>query len=73
MGVNHLKNQGGNQHKAGYSGIHIKASHKGLLHKKMGVPQGEPMPAKDLVVHPGDSPALVKEKTFAKNAKKWNH
>ena len=45
----------------------IKPSRKGLLHKKLGVPQGKKIPKKDLVVKKTDSPALVKEKTFAKN------
>lgn len=45
----------------------IKKSHRGLLHKKLGIPQGQPIPAHLLKINPGDSPALVKEKTFAKN------
>lgn len=72
MGVNHL-NQSHSQHTPGYSGIHIKPSHKGLLHKKLGIPQGQPIPAARLTVHSDDSPALVKEKTFARNAKGFNH
>lgn len=71
MGVSDLGKYQGNQHKPGSSGIHIKPSHKGLLHKKLGIPQGQPIPSRDLSVKPGDSEALVKEKTFAKNAKGW--
>ena len=44
---------------------------KGALHKDLGVPENEKIPAKDLEVKPADSPLLVKRKTFAKNAKKW--
>ena len=29
----------------GKSGIHIKASHKGLLHKHLGIPQGKTIPS----------------------------
>ena len=57
----------------GGSGIHIKASHKGLLHKKLGIKEGKEIPASKLTVKPGDSPATVKQKTFAKNAKSWRH
>jgi hypothetical protein len=53
--------------------IKIKKSHEGLLHEKLGVPKGKKIPAKDLTVHEGDSPKTVKQKTFAKNAKKWHH
>lgn len=67
MAVNDLHKYGGNQHRPGSSSIHIKPSHRGLLHKKLGVPQGQKIPRSDLTVRPGDSTALVKEKTFAKN------
>lgn len=63
--VNHASSSG--------SGIHIKKSKEGSLHTALGVPQGQKIPAQDLSVKPGDSPALVKKKTFAKNAKGWNH
>ena len=54
--------------------IKIKESHKGLLHKKLGVPQGERIPAKKLekAAH-SPSSALRKEANFAKNAKAWKH
>ncbi len=54
-------------------GIHIKESHKGLLHSKLGIAKGKKIPASKLSIKPGDSPATVKQKTFAKNAKKWSH
>ncbi len=55
------------------SGIHIKESHKGLLHKDLGVSKGKKIPAKKLKVKSSDSPALRKRKVFAENAKHWNH
>lgn len=65
----HTAREGSDHHGAG---IYIKASHKGLLHKKLGVKEGEHIPSGKLKVHEGDSPALVKEKTFAKNARSWH-
>ena len=46
---------------------------KGALHKDLGIPQGDKIPSKDLKVKSSDSPLEVKRKTFAKNAKSWNH
>jgi len=56
------------------SGIHIKPSHEGLLHKSLGVPQGEHIPAKKLskALH-SSNPTLKKRAVFAANAKKWHH
>lgn len=54
--------------------IMIKKSHKGLLHKKLGVPKGEPIPAQKLAeALRSKSPALRKEANFARNAKKFQH
>ena len=54
--------------------IHIKKSHKGLLHKKLGVPEGKKIPAEKLEkAKHSKSPALRKEANFAVNAKKFNH
>lgn len=53
--------------------IHIKKSHRGLLHKDLGIKQGEKIPASKLAIKSTDSPALRKRKTFAKNAKSWKH
>lgn len=54
--------------------INIKPSHKGLLHKKLGVPAGAPMPAgKVAKAAKSSNPTLKKEAVFAENAKKWNH
>ena len=53
--------------------INIKPSHKGLLHKNLGVPQGRKIPASKLAVKSTDSEAVRKRKQFAINAKKWKH
>lgn len=54
-------------------GIHIKPSHKGMLHKEMGVPAGEKIPTAKLEkAKEGASPAERKRITFAENARKWN-
>lgn len=54
-------------------GIHIKPSHEGRLHEKLGVAEDKPIPTSRLKDEPGDSAALAKEKNFARNAKKWKH
>jgi hypothetical protein len=54
--------------------IHIKASHKGLLHKNLGVKQGSPIPASKLAkAKHSKSAAVRKRAVFAANAKHWNH
>src|SRR6187402_769675 len=53
--------------------IKIKKSHKGLLHKNLGVPEGEKIPASKLKIKSTDSPAVKKRKQFALNAKKFKH
>lgn len=54
--------------------IHIKKSHKGRLHKALGVPEGEKIPADKLAkAKRSKSPAVRKEATFAQNAKKFKH
>jgi hypothetical protein len=54
--------------------IKIKPSHKGLLHKKLGVPQGKPIPAAKVAAAKNSSdPATRKQATFAQNAKSWHH
>ena len=54
--------------------IKIKPSRKGLLHKKLGVPQGQKIPSGILTraLH-SSSPALRKEANFARNAKSFKH
>lgn len=56
----------------GAGSIHIK--HPGLLHQKLGVPQGQPIPQSKLqgALH-SNSPALRKEANFAENAKHFDH
>lgn len=54
--------------------IHIKPSHKGLLHADLGVKQGAPIPAKKLEkAEHSESAAVRKRAVFAENAKHWNH
>jgi len=54
--------------------IYIKPSHKGLLHEKLGVPQGQKIStAKLLKALKSKSPALRKEANFARNARTFNH
>lgn len=54
--------------------IHIKKSHKGLLHKNTGTPEGKKIPAAKITAakHSKD-PAVRKRAVFAENAKKWHH
>ena len=76
--VNFLLSKAGVTHdregKKSGGGIHIKPSHKGLLHKDLGVKAGSPIPAKKLesALH-SDDPAVRKRANFARNAKKWHH
>ena len=52
--------------------IKIDPSRKGLLHKKLGVPQGQKIPAAKLEkAMKSKSAALRKEANFAKNAREW--
>ncbi len=52
--------------------IGIKPSHKGLLHAKLGVPQGQPIPAAKLAAAKNSpNPATRKQAVFAENAKGW--
>ena len=54
--------------------IYIKKSHKGMLHRDLGVAQGKPIPASKLAkAKNSSSPAVRKRATFAANAKKWSH
>jgi len=54
------------------SPIKIKPSKVGSLHKALGVPEGQKIPASKLQAKPGDSAALKKKKNFARNARGWN-
>jgi hypothetical protein len=54
--------------------IKIKPSHKGLLHKDLGIAKGKKIPPKKLekAAH-SSNPAERKRAIFAENAKKWKH
>ena len=54
--------------------ININPAHKGLLHKKLHVAQGAPMPAGKVekATHSSNE-TLRKEAQFAENAKHWHH
>ena len=58
----------------GDSGIHLNPAHKGLLHERLGVAEGQPIPqGKIVAAEHSSSPALKKEAVFAENAKGWRH
>lgn len=52
--------------------IKIKPSHKGLLHKDLGVAAGKKIPASKLAsAVKSSNPKVKKRAVFAKNAKSW--
>jgi hypothetical protein len=54
--------------------INIKPSHKGLLHKSLGVGKNKKIPAGKLEKATHSKNAAVKKRAvFAENAKHWNH
>lgn len=54
--------------------IHINPAHKGLLHEKLHVPQGQKIPESKIKhAEHSSSPALRKEAHFADNAKHFKH
>jgi hypothetical protein len=56
----------------GRPAIHIKASHRGLLHRDLGVRPGQPIPAaKIAAARKSADPAVRKRAVFAQNAKRW--
>ena len=53
--------------------IKIDPSRKGLLHRKLGVPQRQKIPASKLdKAAKSKSQALRKEANFARNAREWD-
>lgn len=53
-------------------GIHIKESHRGELHRELGVPSGEKIPVRKMeAAKESAGPAERKRITFAENARKW--
>ena len=56
------------------SGIHIKASHEGRLHRATKTKQGDKIPlAKEEAAAHSKNPKVRKEAQFALNARKFNH
>ena len=56
------------------SGIKIKPSHKGLLHKMLGIPEGKKIPVSRLEAAAHSSnPIERKRAQFALNARHFNH
>ena len=56
------------------SKIMIKPSHRGLLHKSLGIKPGDKIPHTTLMYAAGHaSPTVRKRAQFALNAAKWNH
>lgn len=54
--------------------IQIKPSHKGLLHKALGVKPGQKIPESALVhAEHSKNPRIRKEAQFAENARHWKH
>lgn len=56
----------------------IKPSHRGLLHRKMGVPQGQKISISALMHEKAKAKrthnaALMKQTTYAINARHWGH
>jgi hypothetical protein len=63
---------GGCMARGGKSGVHIKASHKGLLHKDTGTAEGKKIPeAKIKKAEHSKDAAVRKRAVFAENAKHW--
>ena len=57
-----------------FHGIAIKPSHRGLLHKDLGVAAGAKLTGKEIAKAKNSSnPAERKRATFAANARKWKH
>jgi hypothetical protein len=56
------------------SKISINPANKGKLHRELGVPEGEKIPAKKLeAAKKTAGPAEKKRITFAENAKRFKH
>lgn len=56
----------------GIMAIKIKPQNKGKLHRELGVPQGQKIPASKIAAAKNSpSPAVRKQATFAANARKW--
>ena len=54
--------------------IHIKKSHKGLLHKNLGIPKNKKISIAALrKAKNSPNPKIRRRATFALNARKWHH
>lgn len=54
--------------------IKIKPSHKGLLHRRLNIPEGKPIPLNTLLrAKHAKSAEERKEANFAVNARKFKH
>ncbi len=54
--------------------IRIKKTHRGLLHKNLGIPEGSRIPVGRLkAAAKSKSAAIRKRAQFALNARKWDH
>ena len=54
--------------------IRIRPAVRGKLHRRLGVPEGQPIPQRKLrAALECDDPSLRHEANFARNAKRWNH
>ena len=60
---------------ASASGIAIKKTHKGMLHKALGIPEGEPIPAEALIkAKQSEDPHIRRMANFALVARtKFKH
>lgn len=71
MALSHLT---GAPHGHRRSGIRIAKSHRGLLHKALGIPQGQKIPRARLQAAARSSnPTMRKRAQFALNAASWQH
>lgn len=54
--------------------IAIKKSHRGRLHKALGIPEGQPIPLKLLMQKKhSENPAMRKMANFAATSRRWRH
>jgi hypothetical protein len=64
----------GNKMMTKKKGIHLNPKHKGMLHRDLGVPEGEPISGAQLMeAMQSKSAAVRKRANFAKNARSWSH
>jgi hypothetical protein len=55
-------------------GIHLNPAHKGLLHRKLGIAQGKPIPESRIEsAENSNNPDTRREAVFAENARHFHH